>query len=127
MPLPAAAGGGRDLPDPGPSSGLDPTAPLVGLDTASETTLCEWIGGRIGGYGHRVTCTNGDYISSLPVQQCLAGYQMIDPTCTATVGTVESCVNDAVDGCASFPYDCFTLAICAQPTPASLLLHSHAP
>lgn len=125
--LAAACGGGsRDLPDPGPTSGLDQSAPLVGLDTARETTLCEWIGGRIGGYGHRATCSNGDYISALPVQQCVAGYQMLDPSCAATVGDVESCINDAVDGCSSFPVGCVPLVFCAQPTGALMRLSTAA-
>ena len=116
------SGRDRDLPDPGPSSGLDPTTPLLGLDTATETSLCEWIAGRLGGYGHLVTCGNGAYVSSLPLQQCIDSYQMVDGSCTATVGTVESCINDAVAGCASWPPGCLALIACTPTPPAAALI-----
>jgi hypothetical protein len=80
--------------------------------------MCQWIAGRFGGYGRRVTCSDGDYLSdaascvNLPAQP--AG-------CYHTLGDVESCVNGVVGGCSALPAICLSVLVdCGMPTRASI-------
>ncbi|WP_437762760.1 hypothetical protein WMF27_44570 [Sorangium sp. So ce281] len=109
-------GDGDDLPDPGPSSGLSPELPLFDLPEADAATLCDWVAGRFGGYGRRVDCGGGAFVSSAPSRaECVRSYQAADDTCAATIGVVEACVNGAVEGpCTALPVDCVELLFCAR-------------
>jgi hypothetical protein len=108
------SGEGRELPDPGPDAGIDPSTPLSGLTPGEEIELCQWIAGRLGGYDRRVTCSDGDFISSKP--SCPS-----PPTpfaCYDTVGEMESCINGIAGGCTALPSTCLSVLLdCGMPMP----------
>jgi hypothetical protein len=113
--LAAACGGGDgsgSLPDPGPTSGIDPSTPLDLLTPAQATTLCQWTAGRIGGYSRSISCGNGNYLSSESSAGCDSAGGMV-AGCTETVRTVEACVNGVVDQapCTGLPIPCINLIV----------------
>src|SRR5262245_45764978 len=94
MGVAGASCGDSSLPDPGPSSGLDPNTRLVDLSAADVGTLCDWVAGRFGGYGEGVTCSDGLTVSARQTRElCLMDYQIAAPSCTVTVGDVQTCTN----------------------------------
>lgn len=69
----------RSLPDPGPSSGLDTTLRLTALTPDEWDALCRWIAGRIGGWGQKVTCSDGDYLTSSPSESACTSITLTRP------------------------------------------------
>jgi hypothetical protein len=107
---------GDSLPDPGPSSGLDGSQRVTALTPAQQTALCDWTAGRSGGWSRTHTCSNGDYFMSRQSESlCVMDFATAGPSCSATVGDVEDCVNGVVQpgGCQALPGPCFSLALCA--------------
>ncbi len=105
-------GGGATLPDPGPSLGLDASSTISGLSAADDATLCEWMVGRLGGYGLSRKC--GDVTLSTPSSQamCVSAFQGLPASCPITVGDYQSCVNFALTGpcpSGSIPSACVNL------------------
>jgi hypothetical protein len=116
--LAAACGGGdsASLPDPGPMSGIDPSTALDTLTPAEATMLCQWTAGRMGGYSRTIVC-GSNTLSSESSSQCDSAGGML-AGCSATVGTVESCVNGVVEQspCTAFPSQCINLLLdCGTP------------
>ena len=106
------SGSSASLPDPGPSTGLDTTAPIAGLSPVEDATLCDWVAGRLGGYGRTRTC--GDAKVSSPATQaaCVSDFESLTTGCPITVGDLQSCVNASLAGpcpSGSLPADCFNL------------------
>jgi hypothetical protein len=118
----AACGGDQSLPDPGPSSGLDPNEPLVSITADQLDLLCHWSAGRFGGWGRRVTCANGDYLTG-PVNEAACGqmssmFSMNPVLCTETLSDFEACVNGVTTthSCIALPGICFELVVdCGMP------------
>ena len=88
--LAAACGGG--------TSGVSSDTLVVDLDASGETTVCDYIASK--STTHAATCSDGSTITldAQTVGMCLA--RLADtianhPSCTATVGDAESCI-DAV-------------------------------
>jgi hypothetical protein len=107
----SCGGGGRELPDPGPDAGVDPSTTLSNATPAEQMQICEWIAGRLGGYGRRVTCSDGDYLSDAASCANLPP----DPTdCYHTIGEVESCVNGVVGGARRSPRSVFRYCSTAE-------------
>jgi hypothetical protein len=103
-----SSGPGRTLPDPGPSTGLDRAMQLSALTPAQDSQLCDWVAGRVGGYGQRATCSNGDYLYAESQSQCMNPDGGL-ASCTRTVGDLEDCVNGVVGGCPALPFVCIDL------------------
>jgi hypothetical protein len=106
-----SSGGGRTLPDPGPSTGLDRTEPLSSLTSAQQMTLCTWVAGRIGGYGRRITCADGNYLTSESESKCMSDFGDGGLPCSETVATLEDCVDGVVPSCQALPSVCFNLLL----------------
>jgi len=113
-----ACGGEPPLPDPGPSSGLDPNQPVNALSTTEWAELCDWAAGRFGGYGRSITCADGNRIGAQSSKDaCVSDYARLGPSCTLTVDDVQSCINGAVEPtpCQHVPGECFQILFCATP------------
>jgi hypothetical protein len=111
----AGCGGDSSLPDPGPSSSLDPSTRLVDLSEADVITLCDWTAGRFGGYGQGVTCSDGLTVSARQSRElCVMDYRSASSTCSVTVGDIQTCTNQAVGPpvCATVPQACFAILTC---------------
>jgi hypothetical protein len=104
---------GSALPDPGPSSGLGRTTPLSSLTPMQRAQLCDWSAGRFGGWGVTKTCANGNTLTSAQ-SEATCTYQLgnASSSCTATVGNVEDCIDDAVPACQAIPVPCLDLIAC---------------
>jgi hypothetical protein len=103
------------LPDPGPSSGIDPQTSLTELTDAEILALCDWIAGRLGGYGRGVTCMEGGTISARQTRAlCVMDFENYPPACPFTVADVEQCDNDLVSEpvCEMVPAICSALIAC---------------
>jgi len=88
--LAAACGGG--------TSGVSSDTLVVDLDASGETTVCDYIASK--STMHAATCSDGSTITldAQTVGMCLARLDDTianHPSCTATVGDAESCI-DAV-------------------------------
>jgi hypothetical protein len=88
--LAAACGGG--------TSGVSSDTLVVDLDASGETTVCDYIASK--STAHAATCSDGSTITldAQTVGMCLARLDDTianHPSCTATVGDAESCI-DAV-------------------------------
>jgi hypothetical protein len=105
----SACGSGAD---PGPSSGLPRDAAVKTLSPADEGTLCDWVAGRIGGYSHRITCANGNFVmAAMSRMACEQG--QATSTCNYTVGQVEDCTNATIAApCAGIAAACQPLIFC---------------
>jgi hypothetical protein len=118
--LSAAVGCGGDshpLPDPGPSTGLDRTAPLSSLTPNDYPALCDWVAGRVGSWGGVVRCSDGDYIRAANSEATCVSQSSGLMTCSLhTVADVEDCINGVVDGCSALPSVCIDLLLdCGMP------------
>jgi hypothetical protein len=108
--------GGGDLPDPGPDAGIDPTTPLSTLTPAQQEELCQWVAGRFHGYGRRITCTDGDYLTSQSSCSASPEASTFSADCEDTIGDIEDCINSAVGGCPALPDECISLLVdCGMP------------
>ena len=112
------SGSGRTLPDPGPDAGLDRTKLLTAASASDVAVLCDWTAGRVGGYSMRHVC--GGLTLTTPANQamCVSGFGTIDPSCTATLGDFEDCVNAGINGpctAGSIPAACLFLLFCGMP------------
>jgi hypothetical protein len=106
---------GPPLPDPGPTSGIDPSKMLNALTKDEAVAFCDWTAGRFGGYGRGVTCGDGTSISARASQaQCVSDWMSASPSCPLTVGDFEQCVNGAVvkPRCATVPPVCLGIVLC---------------
>jgi hypothetical protein len=106
---------GPPLPDPGPTSGIDPSKMLNALTRDEAAAFCDWTAGRFGGYGRGVTCSDGSTLSARGSQaQCVNDWMTASPSCPLTVGDFEECVDGAVvkPRCATVPGVCFGVALC---------------
>jgi hypothetical protein len=84
---------GRDLPDPGPSIGLDPSATIPSLSAGEDTTLCDWVAGRVGRWGETVRCGSATVTSPPSEATCVTEFRSEPTTCAITVGEVQDCAN----------------------------------
>jgi hypothetical protein len=112
---PACGDSAPSLPDPGPSSGLDPSSRIPDLTDAQAGALCDWIAGRFGGYGQGVTCADGTTLSARQSRElCMMDFQSTSSSCTATVSDLQDCTNGAVaqPRCATVPAVCFVILTC---------------
>jgi len=106
---------GPALPDPGPSSGLDPETMLADLTKAEAIAFCDWTAGRFGGYGRGVTCADGTTLSARQSEAlCVMDWTTASPNCPLTVGDFEECVNGAVvvPRCRTVPPVCLGVVLC---------------
>jgi hypothetical protein len=105
------------LPDPGPTSGIDPGKMLNTLTKEEAVAFCDWTAGRFGGYGRGVTCSDGTSISARGSQaQCVSDWMNASPSCPLSVGDFEECVNGAVvqPRCATVPPVCIGVVFCKK-------------
>jgi hypothetical protein len=112
----ACGGGGADLADPGPSSGLDRSVIVTDLTEDQAGMFCDWMAGRVGSYDGYIDC-GGSHVNAPPRRSACADLFLLDDRCTATVGDLENCYNDAADAepCTTFPPSCVVLITCAPP------------
>jgi hypothetical protein len=107
-----SSGSGSGLPDPGPASGLSRSERLTSLTPMQRTQLCDWSAGRFGGWGVTKTCANGNTVSSAQSEStCTYQLSNAGPSCTATVGNVEDCIDGAVPSCSAVPLACLEFLI----------------
>jgi hypothetical protein len=104
----SGCGGGQSLPDPGPDAGVDPTTPLATLTPADHQQLCDWAAGRFGGWGRSKAC-GGTTFSGPASQSSCEQQSMSSATCTETVGDLQDCINQVVEGCQTLPEICLNL------------------
>jgi hypothetical protein len=85
-----SGGGGR--------SGVTESKSLNSLTDSDKRSLCDWVAGQLGGYGHKQTqtCTiNGQSVTvsrSAPTDQTTCVNELnIPASCTATVSQAEDC------------------------------------
>lgn len=116
----AGCGGGSStssppLPDPGPSSGLNRSEALTSLTATQRTQLCDWSAGRFGGWGVTKHCADGTTVSSAE-SEATCTYQLSNASasCTATVGNVEDCIDQAVPTCSAVPFACLEFLSCGM-------------
>lgn len=105
-------GGGRDLPDPGPSLGLDVSATIPSLSAGDDATLCEWLAGRVGSWGQTLHCGSATVTSPPSEATCVTEFQSEPATCAITVGQVQDCTNAVLSGpcpAGTTPAACATL------------------
>src|SRR5262249_55988741 len=98
-------------------SGLDRSTEIVKLTPAQAGHLCDWVAGRLGGWGRRQTCSDGLYVSAPPSEAaCESQFASANPSiCTATVGMLEDCVGQTLPVCQSVPGVCFEVLVpCAM-------------
>jgi hypothetical protein len=105
----SGCGGDGSLPDPGPTSSVDPTTMLSALTPVDHQQLCDWAAGRFGGWGRHVSCTDGDTFSGPASESSCAQQSMTSGTCTETVADLQDCINQVVTGCQAIPESCFNL------------------
>ena len=116
--LVACGSGAPALPDPGPDAGLDGSTPLVSLTPSEVASLCDWSAGRVGGYGRRRVCGGLTITTAANQATCVTNISGVDPSCTATLGDFEGCVNAAIDGpctAGAIPSACFFVFSCGMP------------
>src|SRR5579863_9901141 len=104
--------GGTTLPDPGPDSGLSGTAAIRTQSAADDATLCNWLAGRLGGWGRSRQCGAATVMSPANEATCVSDFQSLSSTCSLTVGDLQNCVDAAISGpCPSsaIPSQCATL------------------
>jgi hypothetical protein len=113
----ACGGGSSSIPDPGPTSGIDPMTVLNMLTPAQATTLCQWTAGRLGGYSRTISCGQNTSFSSQSDLECTSGGTMLYACSTSTVRTVEACVNGVVaqTPCTTYPPPCVNLVFDCMP------------
>jgi hypothetical protein len=113
----ACSDGSGSLPDPGPTSGIDPHTMLAMLTSEQATTLCQWTAGRMGGYSRTISCGQNNTLSSQSALGCDSAGTMLYACNTSTVGTVEACVNDVVaqSPCTAYPPPCINLIFDCMP------------
>jgi hypothetical protein len=90
--------GGATLPDPGPTSSLNTTSTIYGLSATDDATLCEWLAGRLGGYGRSQKCGETTVSSPSSEAQCVSVFDSFSADCPITVGDFQGCVNVVVTG-----------------------------
>ena len=91
--------GGRDLPDPGPSSlGLDTSATIPSLSASEDAALCDWLAGRVGRWGETVHCGSSTITSPPSEATCVTNFQSEPATCGITVGQLQDCTNAVLSG-----------------------------
>jgi hypothetical protein len=110
---------GPALPDPGPDAGVDQSQMIYGAPAAELATFCDWLAGRLGGYGRTRVCGAASLKTPAGGQgACVADFQQVSATCPLTLGEFGDCVNAAVMGpcpAGSLPEPCFNLLECAMP------------
>jgi hypothetical protein len=84
----AGCGGGSG------TSGLPASKRLVDLTDGEKAQFCDWAVAKFGGYGTRTTC-NSVAFPYADQAACVADSPSATstPTCQATVGQMEACVN----------------------------------
>ena len=103
------------------SSGLQKTKMLTALDETERGHFCDWMANKLGGYGHSTDCGAGVSIKSTQDQaSCVSQFQ--PPSCRATVGDWESCINaiscsDPSPSECKSSYLCFMLPGSGSPSP----------
>jgi len=105
-------GDGATLPDPGPSVALDGSATISGLSSTDDATLCEWVAGRLGGWGRSLACGSATVSSPTSETKCVSDFESLSSTCPITVGDLQNCVDASVTGpcpSGSIPAACFNL------------------
>ena len=97
-------------------SNLNSSEAVIDLSASDQGSLCDWWAGQYGGYGGTVPCGSGALAP--PPQRgptdrasCVAGLpkSATAPSCAATVGNYQNCVNFRVQhGCTAttLPFDC---------------------
>jgi hypothetical protein len=94
----AGCDSGRELPDPGPSLGLDTSATIPSLSASQVTTLCDWVAGRVGRWGETVHCGSATVTSPPSEATCVTEFQSEPATCAITVGQLQDCTNAVLSG-----------------------------
>ena len=89
-------GGAATAPDPGPDAGVDPSQHLSELTPSDTTALCDWLAGRLGGYGHQRVCGTLTLSAYDNRTACMMAFQAASVVCLA--GDLETCVNFVVTG-----------------------------
>jgi hypothetical protein len=103
-------GGGATLPDPGPDAGIDPSQDLSTTPPAELGMLCDWLAGRLGGYGRSRSCGGSNLSSPADQAACVTELQTAPTTCTA--GDLEGCTDAVLAGpcvAGAIPAGCFNL------------------
>src|SRR6185369_7303840 len=78
--------------DPGPSSGLARDKHVQELSSTELAMLCDWSAAKFGGYGHRTSCSNGNWLmAAMNRMVCTTG--ATSSICDPTVAQTEDCVN----------------------------------
>ncbi len=87
----------------GGSSGVSSGKRLDSLTAAEKATICDWINGKLGGYGATMDCGNGVTLEADASQaDCVAA---APTSCSATVAQAEACYN--ASSCSNpFPSQC---------------------
>jgi hypothetical protein len=82
---------------------LDPSAFVANLSVAQKGELCDWIVGRLGGYGTTTSCPGGTGVPLAASQaDCVSGFNVSLNSCQATVQDEYNCTNLVVQlPCAS--------------------------
>jgi hypothetical protein len=88
---------------------VDPTTMLASLTSADHQELCNWVAGRLGGWGASVMCSDGDTFSGPASESSCAQQSMSAVTCTETVADLQDCINQIVGGCQAIPVTCLNL------------------
>jgi len=87
--------------DGGGSSGVDGSKTIVSLSASEKLDFCEFVIAEQGGPGHPIMC--GDVtVTVQTVEECVAGFAGLPPTCAATVAQGEACATASGDDPCSF-------------------------
>jgi hypothetical protein len=89
-------GCGGERVDDDSSSGVDSSRRVTELSDEEIADLCDWSSAELGGYGVERECSGQTVRTQASQQECMNSLGS-DPSCTATVGDIEKCIN-ALDG-----------------------------
>jgi len=97
---------------PGSSSGLPRDAHVKSLASADQAILCDWVASKFGGYGHRISCPNGNGVIA-EMNRMACEQTATSSSCDSTVGQLEDCVNAvAAAPCGGVPPACASMVGC---------------
>jgi hypothetical protein len=114
-----SACGGQGWTDPGPDIDVDPTHQVSGSSFDDRVRACDWLAGRLGGYGRNRTCGDITFTSTPSQSQCTAFLASLSAECALTYGELAACTNALINGpCAAgtTPDACYALVACPEFT-----------